>query len=277
MFYILKQIIRKIYLEIKTSYIFFIYLYRDIIFNIRHKRINQGLLSRIQEKKYRCLYAAPVGREGKKYLEKILLKFGTSNFDYIIFSYDDTNFDEEIFKTCKIIKEEGIIYYFFKKYITPELTSKYDYVFLAMDDLDILEFNHQNVFEIMERNNLDVASPTLTRDSFFSWNIMLTKNNKIGRLADMAELFILIFKADKYPKFWELMREDYNYWGWGYVTLMKSFCRYRIGLIDSETIRHVRPVREFETRPEAFNDRKRFHAEFSKYKIAHKISYQKLK
>ncbi|MFH1403848.1 MAG: hypothetical protein ABIH11_06245, partial [Candidatus Altiarchaeota archaeon] len=65
-----------------------------------------------KEKKggYRCLFASAVGEYGKKYLAKIIQKFGTEDFDYTIFKYDDTRFDEQVFKDCKFIEKKSDYY-----------------------------------------------------------------------------------------------------------------------------------------------------------------------
>src|SRR6188474_3403150 len=53
----------------------------------------------------KVLYAAPIGSGGKDLLAKLIGKLGYVQFDYLIFVYDGSRFDEAIFSGCTFIRE----------------------------------------------------------------------------------------------------------------------------------------------------------------------------
>lgn len=189
----------------------------------------------------KVLYAAPIGAAGKELLAKLIRKFGHMQFDYLIFVYDGSRFDEAIFSGCTFITEPGIVYQFFKKYLTPERCRAYDFIVLGIEDVDIDEFFWPRFAAIMERNRLDMASPALSSRSHSPHAIMFQQPGRVGRLVDVIEVFLTAFDARAWPAFWGLIEDDYNYWGWGYVQLAQACGGYKMGIVDSETITVTRP------------------------------------
>jgi len=250
------------------------YRLQDQILDEKKQNLRQHYLSQIDSGSFKCLFAITVGKDSKENLKQIIQKLGTEFFDYLIFvHHPKVILDEPIFDSCSIIYEPGVLYYFLKKYLTPEVAKKYDYIFWSVDDVDISDLNVHNLLYIMENNLLDVISPSLTLDSYASHEIMLQQKNSTGRLVDMIELFLLIFKAEKYCLFWDMIKSDYNYWGWGYVSMMKPYLNFKLGIVDTETVKHFRPIRSGETRPEAYADMHKFFQELSSYQKALHINY----
>lgn len=226
----------------------------------------------IRRNKY--LYAAPIGKSGKELLEKLIKKLDAEHFDFLIFVYDDCKFDEEIFSKCTFIYERGIVYYFFKKYITPEISKKYDVIFLGVEDVEIDDFSWQKFLQIMSDNQLDMASPALSQQSITPHKIMYQQSNKVGRLVDVIEVFVTAFDSRAWPKFWELIEKDSNHWGWGYVQLAQSYCGFKMGIVDCETISVTRPPN---FKQESLDEMNIFMSKHSDYERAKFISYGKLK
>ena len=84
-------------------------------------------------------------------------------------------FDESkyLFLQVDYTQVKGTKWQLAKKLLFPELVSEYDYVWLIDDDLDMTNFNPSEFIEIMKRNNLDLAQPSLTMKSFYSHAITL--------------------------------------------------------------------------------------------------------
>lgn len=192
----------------------------------------------------RYLYASAVNREGKERLAQIIREFGHKDFDYLIFVYDDTLFDDEIFRKCKFVYEKGIKCFFWKKYLTPEYCRKYSYLFLWDDDIDITGFSYQNFINIMIRNNLEMAQPALTARSNIS--LKITQRNtkvKVGRYVDFVEVMVPVFESSCWPKFWDMLDVDINMWGNALDLVAKDFCNFtNMGIVDQEAVTHVRRV-----------------------------------
>ena len=222
----------------------------------------------------KSLYAAPIGAAGKELLAKLITKWGYEQFDYLIFVYDGSRFDEAIFSRCTFITEPGIVYQFFKKYLSPERCSAYDYIILGIEDVDSDDFSWSRFIAIMQSNRLDMASPALSARSHSPHAIMFQQAGGVGRLVDVIEVFLTVFEARAWPAFWALIEDDYNYWGWGYVQLAQAACAYKMGIVDSETITVTRPP---SFKQESQDEMRRFLRSHSQYRRARFCSYGELK
>lgn len=221
----------------------------------------------------KALYAAPIGASGKELLARLIERLGHDDFDYLIFVYDGCPFDEAIFSRCTFIHEPGIVYQYFKKYLTPERCRPYDYIVLGIEDVDIDDFCWPRFAAIMERNRLDMASPALSARSHSPHAIMFRQPGRVGRLVDVIEVFITVFDARAWPAFRALIEDDYNYWGWGYVQLAQSACDYKMGIVDSETITVTRPPT---FKQECQDEMRRFLRRHAQYRRARFCSYGEL-
>jgi hypothetical protein len=188
-----------------------------------------------------CLYAAPIGESGKAQLEKLLQRLDPEHFDFLISVYDGYQFEGEIFRRCRFIHEKGIVYHFFKKYLTPELVSQYDVVFLGVEDVEIDDFSWRRFLDVMARNRLDVAAPALSARSITPHKIMYQRSDGVGRLVDVIEIFLTAFDARAWPRFWQLIEADRNHWGWGYMQLAQAYGDFKMGIVDCETVSVLRP------------------------------------
>jgi hypothetical protein len=186
------------------------------------------------------LYAAPIGKSGEPQLRKLLEKFDAEHFDFLIFVYDGHIFEGEVFKNCRFIHEPGVVYYYFKKYVTPELAAQYDVIFLGIEDVEIDDFNYRAFLDVMARNQLDMAGAALSEASITPHKIMYRRERGAGRLVDVIEVFLTAFDARSWPRFWNLVEADWNHWGWGYVQLAQSICDFKMGLVDCETVSVLR-------------------------------------
>ncbi|MBI2277803.1 MAG: DUF707 domain-containing protein [Dechloromonas sp.] len=221
----------------------------------------------------KALYAAPIGASGKELLVKLIERLGHDDFDYLIFVYDGCPFDEPIFSRCTFIHEPGIVYQYFKKYLTPERCRPYDYIVLGIEDVAIDDFCWPRFAAIMAHNRLDVASPALSPHSHSPHAIMFRQPGRVGRLVDVIEVFITVFDARAWPAFRALIEDDYNYWGWGYLQLAQSACGYKMGIVDSETITVTRPPT---FKQECQDEMRRFLRRHAQYRRARFCSYGEL-
>ncbi len=191
------------------------------------------------------LYISPVGAYGKPYLEKIIKKFGNEDFDYLIFVYDNTEFNEDIFKHCKFIRDAAHLRWeYMKQYATPDAVSDYEYIFCWADDLDLVDFNYKEFIDIMKRNNLDMAQPALRTDVGYKSHPVCFQdpNRKVGRITDYAEVMCPVLKKDSFLR-WTTIFVDWNGWGWGYDVFAKPLLGFKIGVIDCMPIIHTKPFK----------------------------------
>lgn len=191
------------------------------------------------------LYVSPVGKYGKPYLEKIIKKFGFDDFDYLIFIYDDTEFEEPIFNKVGFIRDPGKLRWeYMQKYATLNVVDDYDYIFCWADDLDIENFDYKHFLNIMGKNNLDMAQPALRTDKGYPSHPVChqDKDRKVGRETDYAEVMCPVLTKEAFLK-WRTLFTDWNGWGWGYDMYAKPILNFKIGVIDCEPIIHTKPFK----------------------------------
>jgi len=188
----------------------------------------------------RFLYAAPIGASGEAQLRKLLGRLEGLPFDFLIFVYDGHRFEGAEFARCRFIHEPGVVYQFWKKYVTPEVAARYDVVFLGVEDVEIDEFDCEHFIDVMRRNALDMAAPALSSQSITPHKIMYRQASASGRLVDVIEIFLTAFDARAWSRFWEMIEPDANPWGWGYVQLAQWGCRFKMGLVDAQTVSVLR-------------------------------------
>jgi len=189
----------------------------------------------------KSLVVCPVGKAGKEFVRKIVERFGHDLFDFLLLVYDDTGFDEDCFVGCRVVHDELPLFWRLKKHVTPELCRPYEYVFIWMDDLDVLDFDPQNFLRILRTHHIEVGHPALSPDSIISHAVMERQDTPIGRYTDFAEILGFVFRGDLWERFWRLIEPDRNPWGWGYDEAAYSVCRFRrMAIIDCEVVKHTR-------------------------------------
>jgi hypothetical protein len=223
----------------------------------------------------KILYASPVGCQGKEFLEKLIRSFEGHDVDFWIFVYDDAEFNESVFKNCRFIREKGLKWFYMKKYLTPKSVKSYDYILPWDDDIDILDFDMNNFLDIMRRNNLVVAQPSLDRESFYTHRSTLTQLGSVGRYTDFVEIMVQVFTKQAWAKYWHMLEDDWNHWGWGYDVLANSICQYTLtGIVDAECVRHTKA---FKPQDVAKTDLAKLLIKHKKHKKSSFISYAKLR
>jgi len=188
----------------------------------------------------KCLFACPAGKAGEKYVRRIVERFGHDAFDFLLMIYDDGRYDDSAFRDCAIVRDKSPLFWQLKRHLTPELCRQYEYVFIWMDDLDVLDFDPQNFLRILRAHRIEVAQPALSYDSVISHRITARQDHLIGRYTDFVEQMAFTFRGNLWERFWRLIRADDNPWGWGYDEFAYACCGFRrMAIIDAEVIRHV--------------------------------------
>jgi Protein of unknown function (DUF707) len=216
----------------------------------------------------KSLFASPVGKDAKDNIRKILNRFGHASFDFLLLVYDDSRYDEECFDQCTVIYDQSLLFWQLKRHLTPELCERYEYVFVWVDDLDILSFDPGNFLGILRRHGIEVAHPSLSPDSVISHRIMVHRRDSLGRYTDFVEQMAMVFKGNRWRRFWNLISPTEHPWGWGYDEVAYSYCRFfKMAIIDAEIIRHTRKGTYLER---AQADQKRFHQALRRFHFSHK-------
>ena len=191
-----------------------------------------------QEKPTRgkSLYFSPVGKNGLEFFRKIRRVFPESAFDFLIIGYDEADFGE-LSQGIELIRDRGQKWRLIKKYLTPERVAGYEYVFMWDDDIDPCDFDALEFLEVLRRNELEVAQPSLTTDSFSFHPITVKSKCAIGRLTNFVEIMCPAYSAKTWPAIYNYIDPEINEFGWGYDLIPIG----RKGIVDAMPVRHTRP------------------------------------
>ena len=231
---------------------------------------------------YLMFFSGVGNNERKENVRNIIKALEEQNirhlFDIIICCYEDeTLFEEKEFENCEIYFETGVMFYFMYKYLTPNIAYKYEKIIISFDDIVLTKLNFQEMFDIMDKNKLDVASPALTNDSLYFHQYMVNKPSyEVGRLSEFAEFFLICFNSKTYCDFHQILEPSQTNWGWGYDMLIYPLFKSRIGILDCQLIKHTHLSTD-KNHEERLTDKRRVLDRYSNYGMARKLTIASLR
>jgi hypothetical protein len=188
----------------------------------------------------------PFGRKSR--LSDWLLNTHAQPFDIILLCYHRT-------EECKLPSGKNIavfeylsfkwwmIHDFFQDH--PEALSRYDSFFFIDDDIEITEPDLRRLFLVFRALPLQMAQPSLTRDSFMSWRALRHKPLSGYRLVTTVELMCPLMKREALQCLLPTFKLTQSGWGidllWG-KQLRERFGPRQIAVIDRLQVRHGKPV-----------------------------------
>jgi hypothetical protein len=162
--------------------------------------------------------------------------FPADQFDFLIIAYDDTDFSD-LEDRIRVIRDRGQKWRLIKKHLPPEKVAEYDYVFLWDDDLDPVNFEPTSFVDILRRNRIDIAQPSLTADSFSFHPITVAHPGPVGRLTNFVEIMCPVYSSQIWPSIYPYIEPEINELGWGYDLIPLG----RKAIVDCMSVRHTRP------------------------------------
>ncbi|XP_057820874.2 uncharacterized protein LOC131033634 isoform X2 [Cryptomeria japonica] len=217
-------------------------------------------------KQHRNLLAMTVGIKQKKNVNCIVQKFLSENFTIILFHYDG-NLDGWndlgwISKAAHIVAQNQTKWWFAKRFLHPDITSIYDYIFIWDEDIGVDNFHPGRYLKIMKEEGLEISQPALDPNST-EIHHRITIRNKTGRVhrrshnyrgnvscsattyappcAGWVEGMVPVFTRAAWQCTWHLIQNDLIH-GWG-MDMKLGYCAKgdhtkNIGVIDSEFVFH---------------------------------------
>ncbi len=137
-------------------------------------------------------------------------------------------------------KWEGLAAFFLAN---PFALENYDWIWLPDDDLDATTSDLNKMFDIAQAYNLDLAQPSLTWDSYFSWLITLQNPNFKLRYTNFVELMAPLFSAPMLKGV--LPAFSGRRFGWGLDLFWSRWMpdpAFRTAIIDATSVRHTKPI-----------------------------------
>ena len=163
---------------------------------------------------------------------------GTCKVDYLAFCYHHRPI--KLPKGIRIIYRRGIVFQFMYENLPPSYVSKYHFILLLLDDINLSpKFSLSEYIQIYRRNRLDVLQCALNRKTHISHGWMrASSRHRIGRLTNMAEYFLYLMSSRSYRKYYTTFLGPRIFWGWGIDINLGHVGRLKVGLLDCWPIWH---------------------------------------
>lgn len=126
-----------------------------------------------------------------------------------------------------VIKEPGIVGEYLVKHTDPDTIIKegYTHMMAILDDVELVQktFSWHLVFKYLDDLKADILSPSMTEDSAFEFQYMLTKPKAMFglKLTPCCEFFCYIMPVASYKKYYENALDINNPWMWGIDMILK--------------------------------------------------------
>lgn len=167
------------------------------------------------------------------------------NPEYFISQYTmdktiiNTNIDTNIDINLNIIKKVGILGQLLVDNWHPDKFINYDYIILLLDDIELQDnFDLDYIINMKNKYNLNIVSPSLTKDSLYTHKIMKQTNDTyVLKETKFCELFCYIMDYETYKIYYEFTDRN-NPWTWGMDTILCSIMKFRVGIFNNITMKH---------------------------------------
>lgn len=147
-------------------------------------------------------------------------------------------------------------YYFKAKGLKPELISKifhenkpifekYDYIWIADDDIYTDTQTINKLFSIVSRYKLDLAQPSLHNSSYIALSITQQRPKYFMRYTNIVEVMVPVFSRNALFQLSPTFLESKSMWGldWVWPALINpGFKKNNVAIIDHISVIHTRPV-----------------------------------
>ena len=123
-----------------------------------------------------------------------------------------------------------------------DLVEAYERIWLPDDDLRCSCNDINRLFEIFEREKLDLAQPSLRHDSYIAHMSTLHNSSFRFRLTNFVEVMAPCFTRNSLRTLLPTFTENLSGWGLDYVWARLLGAGSRVAIIDDIQILHTRPI-----------------------------------
>ena len=188
-----------------------------------------------------------ISRNGKDSLHQywISKNYIDRNWDLILLFYERKAFDN--FNTSegvsKFYIEGGKWTSIYNFLLSSNALNTYDYYWFPDDDLEIDSISINKMFQIMNKHNLFVAQPSLTKDSFYTFLLLIQNEDFILRYSNFIEVMAPCITKKVLQGALEDFKECES--GIGLDHLWGNYFNYelkKMAILDEISMKHTRPV-----------------------------------
>lgn len=167
-------------------------------------------------------------------------------FTFWIFHWDDRSTTEsewtgDAFEDVRHVWEARQVKLgFARAYLGPDETCDYDYVLLWDGDVVLSpSFDAARLLNVLEDNDVDIAQPALSEDSFMSYRHTKRVRNSTYREAWFVEVGFLVYKLETWIRVWELLsRYPFRLWWFDVLPFRCVVGAGRIAVVDEQWVVH---------------------------------------
>eukprot|EP00698_Gefionella_okellyi_P003520 TRINITY_DN13313_c0_g1_i1.p1 TRINITY_DN13313_c0_g1~~TRINITY_DN13313_c0_g1_i1.p1 ORF type:complete len:374 (+),score=47.46 TRINITY_DN13313_c0_g1_i1:87-1208(+) len=179
----------------------------------------------------RALFAIACGASSRPLLDVLVRKAGLTDFQFILFIYDDSDWsDLDWFQHIVSVRvRHQVKFWFYKRFLHPDIVDAYDYIFLSDDDVNFEQINVAGFFDLMDTYRIDLAQPSRSRMTPGTNYPLLVErpSPEGGRWSSFVEVMAPVFSRRAWRQcIYEMLQPDLVS-GWGYDLQWYCVCRSR--------------------------------------------------
>lgn len=170
------------------------------------------------------------------------------NFDVVLLGYHTISDPRILTSTAvKVFHYHSYKWWMIQDFFThqPEFLKNYTSFFFLDDDIEVSGVQIANLFECFNQLPVQLAQPSLTADSFMSWEILKHKKFSGLRYVTTVELMCPMMKQQALETLLPTFKLTKSGWGvdliWGKL-IPKHFGTKQIVVLDIIQVRHSKPV-----------------------------------
>jgi hypothetical protein len=171
--------------------------------------------------------------------------YGGPGFDVAHISFDTIPPDFDISKSMKTFSFKGFKHHILYNILNthwPEVFNKYKYIWLPDYDVDFGTVDDiVRLFDEAESNDCNICQPSLSQDSFRSFELVVNRNKNGFRRTNFVEIMCPLFKSEVLKNLLWTLKITYS--GWGQDIIWAKELKYEgLGIVDSVVVKHTKPV-----------------------------------
>ncbi len=169
-------------------------------------------------------------------------------FDLVVIDYTSEKDKSPARDRVDLVYENlgGYKYHSIKEYLEENnIINQYEYFWFPDWDIEITEEDLVRLVDYAKLYNLSMCQPSLSSDSFISWDITRHNPSSKVRITNFVEVMCPLFTSESLKKvMWTF---SLNYSSWGLDFLWASLLGdEQIGIIDSVVVKHSRSISSHE-------------------------------
>lgn len=119
----------------------------------------------------------------------------------------------------------------------------YDAIWMPDDDISANAYDIHRMFEIFMEQGLELAQPSLTRDSYYGHGITLQNSNYYLRYSQFIEPMVPLYTRETFKKLLPTFEKSESGWGLDFVwPKVLGYPHQKLAIIDEVAVKHTRRV-----------------------------------